>query len=280
MVKQPRQMQKLWSMRGCGSRILFRREDMNYTTSIIWMKLGFTMGTLYYLSFPIIKLILGYCRMAPDRGLSDHRQAGVKGNKNRLTLVFTSNVNGSDKCQVFIIGKAAQPRVFQKKSGAQLGFYYQSNANAWMTAQLYQKWILQWDHELRIKKRKFLLLQDNFSGHIVPLGLQNIRVENFKANLTAHVQPNDQGIPPANVFKINQLEAIRMIESAWHNVNASTIRNCWDKARILPNADTVPSCIAKPSIPISALIHNSITPTDPIAYAEQQVELVLDKLVS
>ena len=277
---------------------------MNYTTSIIWMKLGFTMGTLYYLSFPIIKLILGYCRMAPDRGLSDHRQAGVKGNKNRLTLVFTSNVNGSDKCQVFIIGKAAQPRVFQKKSGAQLGFYYRSNANAWMTAQLYQEWILQWDHELWIKKRKILLLQDNFSGHIVPLGLQNIRVENFKANLTAHVQPNDQGIircfkanyramffqyavdqydqgiPPANVFKINQLEAIRMIESAWHNVNASTIRNCWDKAGILPNADTVPSCIAKPSIPISALIHNSITPTDPIAYAEQQVELVLDKLVS
>src|SRR5882762_11047679 len=91
MVKQPRQMQKLWSMRGCGSRILFRREDMNYTTSIIWMKLGFTMGTLYYLSFPIIKLILGYCRMAPDRGLSDHRQAGVKGNKNWLTHMITSH---------------------------------------------------------------------------------------------------------------------------------------------------------------------------------------------
>jgi len=112
--------------------------------------------------------------MAPNRGLSDHQQAGVKGNKNRLTLVFTSNVNGSDKCQVFIIGKAAQPRAFQKKSGAQLGFYYRSNANAWMTAQLYQEWILQWDHELQIKKQKFLLLQDNFSGHIVPLGLQNI----------------------------------------------------------------------------------------------------------
>jgi hypothetical protein len=38
------------------------------------------------------------------------------------------------------------------------------------------------------------LLQDNFSGHIVPDDLTNIKVENFKPNLTAHVQPNDQGI--------------------------------------------------------------------------------------
>jgi hypothetical protein len=27
---------------------------------------------------------------------------------------------------------------FDKKSGAQLGFYYQSNAKVWMTMQLYQ----------------------------------------------------------------------------------------------------------------------------------------------
>ena len=32
------------------------------------------------------------------------------------------------------------------------------------------------------------------SSHIVPEGLQNIRVENFSPNLTAHVQPMDQGI--------------------------------------------------------------------------------------
>jgi hypothetical protein len=37
---------------------------------------------------------------------------------------------------------------------------------------------------------KILLLQDNLSGHIVPDGLQSIHVK----NLTAHVQPMDQGI--------------------------------------------------------------------------------------
>jgi hypothetical protein len=43
-----------------------------------------------------------------------------------------------------------------------------------MTAQLYQEWIQQWDSELQVKKQKILLLQDNFSGHIVPPNLQNI----------------------------------------------------------------------------------------------------------
>ena len=63
-----------------------------------------------------------------------------------------------------------------------------------MTASLYQEWLRQWDHELGIRERKVVLLQDNFSGHIIPDGLQNIRIANFKPNLTAHVQPMDQGI--------------------------------------------------------------------------------------
>ena len=107
-----------------------------------------------------------------------------------------------------------------------------------MTAQLYQDWIQQWDAELKEKKRKILLFQDNFSGHIVPPNLQSIRVENFEPNLTTHVQPKDQGIircfkahyrkrfiqraidhydegiTPAEIYDINQLQAMRMAEAA------------------------------------------------------------------
>ena len=241
--------------------------------------------------------------MAPDKGLSNHRQAGVKGNKNRLTFVFTTNADGSEKRPAFIIGKAARPRAFQKKSGAQLGFYYRSNAKAWMTAQLYQEWIQQWDLELQAKNRKILLLQDNFSGHIVPPNLKNIRVENFVANLTAHVQPldqgiircfkghyrgkfihravnlYDQGITPAKIYEINQLEAMRIAESAWQSVDTTTIRNCWDKAGILPEVEAFSSHAPEPSIPISTLLQDPEIQTDHIAYVERQVELALDELV-
>jgi hypothetical protein len=225
--------------------------------------------------------------MAPDRGLSDRKQSGVKGKKIRLTYAFTSNADGSEKLPAFVIGKAARPRAFNKKTGAQLGFYYRNNAKAWMTAQLYQDWIQQWDCELREKNRKILLLQDNFSGHIVPTNLQNIRVENFEPNLTAHVQPKDQGIircfnrarfiqravdcydegiTPAEIYDINQLQAMRIADAAWCNVDTTTIRNCWRKAGILPDMD---SASIQPSIPISSLLHDPSSETDPVAHAEK-----------
>jgi len=56
-----------------------------------------------------------------------------------------------------------------------------------MTSALYQEWLHQWDSELIAKERNILLLQDNFSGHIMPDDLQRIKVENFEPNLTAHI---------------------------------------------------------------------------------------------
>ena len=129
--------------------------------------------------------------MPPDRGLMDKPSSGIKGNKNRLTYALTTNADGSEKLPPFVIGKATRPRAFQKKTGAQLGFYYRNNAKAWMVTKIYQEWLCDWDEKLRRQERHILLLQDNFSVHIKPDSLTNIHVENFAPNLTAHVQPND-----------------------------------------------------------------------------------------
>ena len=184
----------------------------------------------------------------------------------------------------------------------QLGFYYWNNAKAWMTSPLYQEWLQQWDRELIAKNCKILLLQDNFSGHIVPDGLQNIRVENFEANLTAHVQPMDQGIircfkahyqasfiecaigrynagvTSSEIYNINQLQAMRLTDTAWHEVDATTIQNCWRKSGILPNMPA-PATV-QPMIPISSLINPTAGQQDPIANAEKRVQSALDDLVS
>ena len=242
------------------------------------------------------------CRMAPDRGLSNHKQSGVKGKKVRLTYAFTSNADGSEKLPPFVIGKAARPRAFNKKSGQQLGFRYRNNAKAWMTAHLYQDWIQEWDRNLQGQGRKILLFQDNFSGHIVPDNLQNIRVENFEPNLTAHVQPKDQGIircfkahyrarfiqravdcydegiSPAQIYDINQLQAMRLADLAWRDVDTTTIRNCWRKAGILPESDSTPSR-TELIIPVSSLLQKS-SQMNPAAEAERQVEAALDDLVA
>jgi DDE superfamily endonuclease len=76
-------------------------------------------------------------RMPSNHGLMNMATPGVKGNKKRLTYAFTINASGSEKLPPIIIGKAAKPCPFQKKSGANLGFYYHSNLTAWMTMIIY-----------------------------------------------------------------------------------------------------------------------------------------------
>ena len=154
-----------------------------------------------------------------------------------------------------------------------------------MTSTIYQEWLLDWDWELRDEGRKILLLQDNFAGHVVPDTLTNIHVENFEPNLTSHIQPNDQGIircfkahyrarffdcsvdlydagtTPSEIYKIDQLEAMIMAKQAWSEVDTTTIRKCWDKARILPdvNSDLQLDPLS-PLVPVSSLLCPSHVP--------------------
>lgn len=245
-------------------------------------------------------------RMVPDRGLMDRKLAGVKGKKDRLTYAFTTNADGSEKLPPFIIGKAKKPRAFKKKSGEELGFYYRNNATAWMTTVLYQEWILDWDEKLRRKNRKIILFQDNFSGHVVPNALTNIKVVNFSPNLTSHVQPCDQGIirtfkshyrrlfmqraldrydddiSPATIYQINQLEAMRIAELAWEAVKETAIYHCWVKSGILPTSLISAKPSSTSTSPTAAHTEStkaaSLSESDPLAEAEKGLSDVLDEL--
>ena len=254
--------------------------------------------------FPSLKHTDFRNRLPPDQGLSDKKCSGVKGQKVRLTYVFTSNTDVSEKLPPIIISKAKRPQVFQRRSGKQLNFYYWNNAKAWMTLVLYQEWIQEWDSELQVKNHKILLLQENFSSHIVPDGLQNICVKNFEPNLTAHVQPMDQGIiqclkahycakyiqctidcyeegvTPSKTYDIDQLQAMQLVDVAWHEVDMTTIRNCWKKAAILPLASPIPA--PDLSIPVSSLLNGDNTHgiEDPAAHAEKELTHALDELES
>ncbi|KIK21674.1 hypothetical protein PISMIDRAFT_12163 [Pisolithus microcarpus 441] len=240
--------------------------------------------------------------MPPDRGLSNKQTLGIKGKKICLTYLSTTNADGSQKLPPLVIGKAHKPWAFKNKTAAELGFLYRNNAKAWMTSVIYQEWLLNWDRALRNESRKILLLQDNFSGHTVLESLTNIHVENFKPNLTTHVQPNDQGIihcfkakyhanfihcavdlyksgvTPSQIYDINQLDAMRLANLAWNDVDTTTIQNCWHKANILPDTINSSSSSTSPSVPISSLIHTSETHADPVLQAEKLVSNALDEL--
>jgi len=177
-------------------------------------------------------------RIPSDWGLSDKKRSGVKGIKVQLTYLFTANADRSEKLLPLIIRKAKKPWAFEKKTDAQLGFHYWEQCKG-----LDNRWYLPGvaltvGPQIGEKKHKIILLQDNFSGHIVPDGLQNICVLNFKPNLIAYIQPMDQGIirsfkacyhakyfqwtincyergiTPSGMYNIDQLQAIQLANIA------------------------------------------------------------------
>ena len=195
--------------------------------------------------------------MSPNKGLATTPRHGTKQTKIRVTLAFTANADGTERLPPLIIGHARRPRCFQKKTGEQLGFDYHWNSNAWMTGEIFEQWLIEWDHKLRRTRRKILLLVDNFAGHNFDTRvITNIRVERFSPNLTAHVQPMDAGIIHCfkahyrrhflrraldlfadgvdDIYSINQLQAMRLICTAWDNVSNETIAHCWQKTSIMP----------------------------------------------
>ena len=109
MGKQHRQGWKPWRGRENGFKSSLESTGMSYETSLTWMdETGLFYGYTPMLCFSIPQLT-SECSMAPDRGLSDQKQSGVKGKKVRLTYAFTSNADGSERLRPFVIGKAARP---------------------------------------------------------------------------------------------------------------------------------------------------------------------------
>ena len=91
-------------------------------------------------------------------------------------------------------------------------------------------------------------------------------------------------ITPSDIYTIDQLEAIRMAQVAWNEVNTTTIQNCWRKAGILPTPPALPSFEQlEPTVPISSLIHSTDSDTaattlDCISHTKTLITTVLDKL--
>jgi hypothetical protein len=179
-----------------------------------------------------------------------------------------ANMSGTEKFPLLAIGKSDRPRCFKNK---EIPLKYKSNKKAWMTAQIFEEVLRSWDEKLGQQQRRVLLVLDNCSAHPPDVDLENIHVVFFPPNTTAMsqvrifqwvwvsvcklllFQPMDQGIiqnlkmhykklllrrrleamDGGTEFKINLLDALHLVRSAWNRVNESTIKNCFAKAKFV-----------------------------------------------
>lgn len=186
-----------------------------------------------------------FYRLTPDKTFRFKGETchGGKHSKERVTVLIASNMTGSDKRKLLIIGKSKSPRCF--KNVRNLPADYTNNKNAWMTSEIFTNWLRQWDKELERKKKKILLTVDNCPSHPAVMNLKNINLHFLPPNTTSVLQPMDQGIiqslkvkfrkrlvlkmlDQSDNFKVSLLDAILMICDSWDEVTPKTIINCFN----------------------------------------------------
>lgn len=92
-----------------------------------------------------------FWRQLPQRTLATGKRAGRKQDKQRVTVSLTCNASGTDKRELFVIGKAKRPRSFPRQFNPQRdwGMRYRNNAKAWMLSEEFSSWIHDWNIQLR-----------------------------------------------------------------------------------------------------------------------------------
>ena len=199
-------------------------------------------------------------KQSPNRTLATQPQSGSKQNKDRITLVLTTDADGSQYYEPWVISRSKNPRCFKNINRRSLRVHYRYNKSKWMTGLICEEY-LQWlDNKMRGEGRKVLLLMDNFSGHELGVilvgglqGLTNVRITWLPPNTTSHWQPMDQGIIASfklqyrkfwvaymiRMYESNKnptetvtlLKAIQWSRVAWEQmVTTSTIQRCWNKS--------------------------------------------------
>ncbi|KAL4153779.1 hypothetical protein QTP88_001612 [Uroleucon formosanum] len=175
--------------------------------------------------------------------------------KERVTLLFAVNMDGSEKLRHLFIGKSANPRCF--KNVKSLPVTYKNNKKSWMTTKLWNEWLETLNNDMRKQHRKIIIFVDNCAAHNNPPTLSNVRIEFLPANTTSKLQPLDQGIIKnfkllyrkeiVSEFlacldnndspKVTVLTAIIISHKAWNNMTTQTIQNCFRKCGFVKTID-------------------------------------------
>ena len=117
-----------------------------------------------------------------------------------------------------------------------------------MTSTIFKTWVRKLDLKMKSSNRKIVLV-DNCTAHPVVHGLTNIRLVFLPLNTTAKIQHMDAGVirclkahyrkslakmcllafEGKKEFKVDVLEAMKLLNQAWSSVSEKSIQNCFMK---------------------------------------------------
>lgn len=132
-----------------------------------------------------------FYKCLPDKthALKGEICSGGKKAKDRLTALVASNMSGTDKLPLLLIGK---PRCF--KNVKSLPVKYTFNSKAWMMSSIFENWIKKLDRRFHAQGRQIVMFVDNCPAHPEIDNLKATKLVFLPPNTTSILQPSDQGI--------------------------------------------------------------------------------------
>lgn len=164
-----------------------------------------------------------FFNLTPDKTLKfkGEQCKGGKMSKTRITVLVTANMTGSRKEKLLVIGKAKKPRCF--KNIRSLPGTYENNTKSWMTSHIFEKWLRNWDADLKSRGNKILLLVDNCPAHPVVPNLKCIKLVFLPPNVTSILQPMDQGVIKALKTQYRKLQVLQMLQNIENGENKKVL---------------------------------------------------------
>ncbi|KAH9365768.1 hypothetical protein HPB48_016846 [Haemaphysalis longicornis] len=192
-----------------------------------------------------------FYQMLPDKthAMKGDTCTSGKYSKLRVTAFLCTNMDGRDRRVPFVIGKVKKPRCFRSYGPVR----YRHNGKAWMMRDLFADWLSEFDRDNQRQGRHGRLGMDNCSAHRVQTFLMEVTLLFLSPNTTSKEQPLDVGIthafkasykprvvermviavdrPAANLpLRGSLYSSVEMVKSAWSEVTATCVRNCFRKA--------------------------------------------------
>ena len=105
------------------------------------------MHELYLLGCQMVTVLTKYVSNQIASRLRAHSCKAVRCSRQKGSVDLYAHIKFRQLREIatFNYWEGSEASCFQNKTGAQLGFYYQTNAKVWMTTKIYQEWLQEWD---------------------------------------------------------------------------------------------------------------------------------------
>lgn len=175
----------------------------------------------------------------------------------RFTVLVCTNMTGTEKLKLLVIGKFWKPRSF--KNVKKLPTAYKANKNAWMVSKFFTEWVTALDNKMNSDNRRVVLIVGSCAGHTNVQGLKAVKLVFIPSSLPKETHPLNQGVIKSlklhyrtlilqrqsqckqenREFVLTQLDALRLVQQAWANISQTTITDCFRRANFVPKKNLV-----------------------------------------